>query len=93
LQGLGLKVDLIASDAIVDAEAVLATNIHEEATHPAEVEVPQSAISDVDVTEDAEVDEFMVVGVDDAMPDEALAPVTADADGAQTTDTNEEEEA
>jgi hypothetical protein len=38
LQGLGLKVDLVASDTIVDAENVLATNIHEEATHP----VPES---------------------------------------------------
>jgi hypothetical protein len=50
LQGLGLKVDLVASDQVVDAEAVLATNIHEEATHPAKVEVPALAISDIDVT-------------------------------------------
>ncbi|QQS19645.1 DNA-directed RNA polymerase subunit beta [Candidatus Saccharibacteria bacterium] len=50
LQGLGLKVDLVASDQLVDAEAVLATNIHEEATHPAIVEAPTSAISDIDVT-------------------------------------------
>ncbi len=52
LQGLGLKVDLIASDQMVDAESVLATNIHEEATHPSKVEVPTSAISDVDVTDE-----------------------------------------
>jgi DNA-directed RNA polymerase subunit beta len=52
LQGLGLKVDLVASDQVVDAEAVLATNIHEEATHPAVVEAPTSAISDIDVTEE-----------------------------------------
>ncbi|MGB3009654.1 MAG: DNA-directed RNA polymerase subunit beta, partial [Candidatus Saccharimonadales bacterium] len=50
LQGLGLKVDLVASDQVIDAEAVLATNIHEEATHPAKVEAPTSVISDVDVT-------------------------------------------
>jgi DNA-directed RNA polymerase subunit beta len=93
LQGLGLKVDLVASDEIVDAEAVLATNIHEEATHPAEVEVPQSSISDIDVTQDGEVDEFMVVGVDDEMPDEALMPVIADDEGLTTTDDNEGEEA
>ena len=57
LQGLGLKVDLIASDQLIDAESVLATNIHEEATHPADVEVPTSAISDVDVTEEESVGE------------------------------------
>jgi DNA-directed RNA polymerase subunit beta len=92
LQGLGLKVDLVASDAIVDAEAVLATNIHEEATHPAEVEVPQSAISDVDVTEDGEVDEFLVVGVDDELTDDTLAPVTADDGSTTDTEANEESE-
>jgi DNA-directed RNA polymerase subunit beta len=52
LQGLGLKVDLVHSDQVVDAEEVLATNIHEEATHPTEVEVPQAVISDIDVTEE-----------------------------------------
>ena len=45
LQGLGLKVDLVASDQLVDAESVLATNIHEEAVHPSNVEVPTSSIS------------------------------------------------
>jgi DNA-directed RNA polymerase subunit beta len=59
LQGLGLKVDLVASDQVIDAEAVLATNIHEEATHPAKVEAPTSAISDIDVTsEDAAAQGF-----------------------------------
>lgn len=57
LQGLGLKVDLVASDQMVDAEDVLATNIHEEATHPANVEAPTSAISDIDVTEEEVVAE------------------------------------
>jgi DNA-directed RNA polymerase subunit beta len=52
LQGLGLKVDLVHSDSIVDAEEVLATNIHEEAVHPAEVPIPQSAISDIDVNDE-----------------------------------------
>jgi DNA-directed RNA polymerase subunit beta len=90
LQGLGLKVDLVHSNTVVDAEAVLASNIHEEATHPAEVEVPQTSISDVDVTEEVSGDEFSVVTVDDnGSPDAAanaedLAPITAD---------NEEKEA
>ena len=65
LQGLGLKVDLVHSNTIVDAEEVLATNIHEEAAHPAVVDVPQAAISDVDVTEEAVSDEFAVVDIDD----------------------------
>jgi DNA-directed RNA polymerase subunit beta len=52
LQGLGLKVDLVHSDSIVDAEEVLATNIHEEAVHPPALAVPQAAISDIDVTEE-----------------------------------------
>ncbi len=65
LQGLCLKVDLISSDKLVDAEAVLASNIKEEASHPAEVDVPEPSASDVDVTEDAAVDEFEVVGVDE----------------------------
>jgi DNA-directed RNA polymerase subunit beta len=52
LQGLGLKVDLVAQSAVVDAEAILATNIHEEATHPSEVAVPTPIVSDIDVTEE-----------------------------------------
>ena len=62
---LALKVDLVHSDEVVDAEAVLASNIHEEATHPSEVDVPQAAISDIDVTEEAVSDEFSIVSVDD----------------------------
>ncbi len=65
LQGLGLKVDLVHSDKVVDAEEVLATSIHEEATHPAEVEVPQAAISEIDVTEETVTDEFSIVDVSD----------------------------
>jgi DNA-directed RNA polymerase subunit beta len=93
LQGLGLKVDLVHSDKVVDAEEVLATNIHEEATHPAEVDVPQAAISDVDVTEETVVEDFDdVVAADEngSVDNDDMAAVTAD-DAA--TDTNEEEEA
>jgi len=96
LQGLGLKVDLVHSNTLVDAEEVLATNIHEEATHPADVDVPQAAISDVDVTEEAVTDEFAIVDVDDDMitnnddiaatDDEDVALVAAD-------DNDESEEA
>lgn len=93
LQGLGLKVDLVHSDNIVDAEEVLATNIHEEATHPAAMDVPQSAISDIDVTEDTQGgDDFSVVETDEegnAIMDDDLVAVATDDDAA---DTNEEKE-
>jgi DNA-directed RNA polymerase subunit beta len=56
LQGLGLKVDLVASNAVVDAEAVLASNIHDEATHPADVPVPEPSIGDIDLTEEDALD-------------------------------------
>ncbi len=76
LQGLGLKVDLVTSDQLVDAEAVLAENIKNEAKNLSDVEVPASPISDVDVTEDAVIDEFDVMELDDGMPQ--AAPVTDD---------------
>ena len=74
LQGLGLKVDLVASDQVIDAEAVLATNIHEEATHPAKVEAPTSLISDVDVTEEE------VVGDGFEFEDSNGEPIVSDFD-------------
>jgi DNA-directed RNA polymerase subunit beta len=61
LQGLGLKVDLIQSNKVVDAEEILATSIRDEAAHLSEVEVPAPAISDVDVSDETAVDEFMVM--------------------------------
>jgi len=92
LQGLGLKVDLVASDAVVDAEAVLASNIRDEAEHQAEVEVPRSVISEVDVAEDATVDDFMVVDVEDELPEESLAPVVNTSNNSADDDTNTDEE-
>jgi DNA-directed RNA polymerase subunit beta len=78
LQGLGLKVDLVHSDKVVDAEEVLATSIHEEAIHPAEVEVPQAAISDIDVTEESVSDDFSVVTADDDSADDTVVATTDD---------------
>jgi DNA-directed RNA polymerase subunit beta len=103
LQGLSLKVDLVHSDKVVDAEAVLASNINDEASHPSEVAVPQASISDIDVTEEAAVSEdFAIVDVDDLSDDSAdddnvivsdddAALVLADDDNA--TDSDNEEEA
>jgi DNA-directed RNA polymerase subunit beta len=82
LQGLSLKVDLVHSDTVVDAEEVLATNIHEEATHPAEVDVPQAAISDIDVTEESVAEDFDdVVAADEngSVDNEDMALVGDDA--------------
>lgn len=88
LQGLGLKVDLVQTDKVVDAEEVLATNIHEEATHPAEVEVPQDAISDIDVTEETVGDEFSITTAEDEAAGNAMATLSRD----DTTDSSDEEE-
>ncbi|HVX56560.1 MAG TPA: DNA-directed RNA polymerase subunit beta, partial [Candidatus Saccharimonadales bacterium] len=92
LQGLGLKVDLVHSDQVVDAENVLASNIHDEATHPADVDVPQAAVSDIDVTEESNVDEFETAPVEEGAggpsADDDMALIGAD-DSATDDDTTE----
>ena len=98
LQGLGLKVDLVASDQVIDAEAVLATNIHEEATHPAKVEAPTSVISDIDVTSEEAVSQGFEFEDGDGNPiveadfeeDAAFAAVSTDDDNDMTDDEGEE---
>jgi DNA-directed RNA polymerase subunit beta len=99
LQGLGLKVDLVTSDAVIDAEEVLAENISDEARHLPEVEVPEPITSTVDVTEDAAADEFVVMELDDEMPttslvmDDQTLSSDGDDDGAAiSTATDDEEE-
>ena len=73
LQGLGLKVDLIHSDGAVDAENILAMNIKDESEHQSDVEVPQPINSEIDLTEEAEVDEFVVMNdVTDEIPSEVI---------------------
>lgn len=64
LQGLGLKVDLIKESSIVDAEAVLATNVHQEATNPSNFDVPVETEADIDVSEETIGDDFSVVNID-----------------------------
>lgn len=86
LQGLGLKVDLIESDHVVDAEEVLAENIKTEASGQSDIEVPQPEASNVDVTEEATMDEFMVLDIED----ETTSTTEASAD---TNDIDEEVEA
>lgn len=89
LQGLGLKVDLVHSDKIVDAEEVLATSVHDDGENQPEVTVPAPLASDVDVTEDAAVDEFMVM--EDVDDDMASVTAAQDDDDITVTEENEEE--
>jgi DNA-directed RNA polymerase subunit beta len=52
LQGLGLKVDLLADNEVVDAEEVLAQNIKEEAKAPVSVATDTSIIDDAVVADE-----------------------------------------
>jgi DNA-directed RNA polymerase subunit beta len=90
LQGLGLKVDLVHSDEVVDAEAVLAENIKDEAAHLSDVELPGDAQQPIDVTEEAVADEFSLLEIDDTPPGAAAAVAVADNDN--TDDDTEEKE-
>ncbi len=60
LQGLGLKVDLIKESSVVDAEDVLSTNVHDEATHQSEIVIPEDEVNDIDVSEETIGDEFSI---------------------------------
>ncbi len=68
LQGLGLKVDLITSNEVVDAEAVLAENIKDEAEHQPNLEVQPTDIQPIDVSEEETANEFVVMELDDDIP-------------------------
>jgi DNA-directed RNA polymerase subunit beta len=95
LQGLSLKVDLIHSDNVIDAEDVLAKNVKEEASHLADVDVPAPAISAIDLTEETIADDFMVLEDEGGVP--TASDTTDDSDDTAaliaTEDTNEEEAA
>jgi DNA-directed RNA polymerase subunit beta len=78
LQGLGLKVDLVTSDKVIDAEDVLATSVMQEASNPSSVAVPVPSVSDIDLTEEVATDEF-------ALEAEGMTVVETDDDGAMIT--------
>ncbi len=65
LQGLGLKVDLVTSDKVLDAENVLSLSVKDIGEHQSDLEVPQDRASDVDVTEDVSLDEFEILELSD----------------------------
>jgi DNA-directed RNA polymerase subunit beta len=92
LQGLGLKVDLVHSDKVVDAEDVLASNISDEAKHPAEVEVPQAAVSEIDVTEETVSDEFAEDDGGKKAPADALETAAVGAEDTANKETDKKEE-
>jgi DNA-directed RNA polymerase subunit beta len=92
LQGLGLKVDLVHSNKVVDAEEVLATNVRAEAENLAEVEVPAPSIADLDMSDEVvATDEFEIL--DENGQAVAVAASDDNDDDATDTDTNEGEEA
>lgn len=94
LQGLGLKVDLIDQNEVIDAEAVLAENIKDEAKSQSEVEVPAPEASNVDVTEDAKVDEFTVMELEDDIPSTTVVSSDDPADEvSEEVEVTEEKEA
>jgi DNA-directed RNA polymerase subunit beta len=64
LQGLGLKVDLLAENEIIDAEEVLARNIHEEAKSPVSISADNSAIDDAVIVDDSVASDLTIT--DDA---------------------------
>ncbi len=93
LQGLCLKVDLISSDQqVIDAEEILADNIKDEAEHLPSVDMPAPSISDIDVTQDAVTDEFVVMELSDDMPATTVMSTSDDDETAAVTADDEEEE-
>jgi DNA-directed RNA polymerase subunit beta len=91
LQGLGLKVDLVHSNKTIDAEEILADNIKSEGENQSEIDVPAPLASDVDVTEDAAIDEFQVLEMENDIATDDAALVTADDSDNNVQDENEEE--
>lgn len=78
LQGLGLKVELKTSEKNLDAEEVLAETIKEEGEDQSDVEVPAAPVSEVDVTDDATVDEFDVIELDDTLHEDQTSEEVTD---------------
>lgn len=64
LQGLGLKVDLLAEGKVIDAETILAANIKDEAKHAPVVEPPKAEIDNADITEAAVAEDFSAMEIE-----------------------------
>jgi len=73
LQGLGLKVDLLANDKVIDAEEILAENIKAESkAAPVTTPVPVT-VDDTNVTEEAVEHEIMMMD-EDGPKSQGLSP-------------------
>jgi DNA-directed RNA polymerase subunit beta len=93
LQGLGLKVDLVASDKLVDAEAILAGNIKDESDHQSIVDAPVNPISDIDVTDEEAASEGFEFEEGDLNTEETVdATPESDEEFVPVFDTEENEE-
>lgn len=90
LQGLGLKVDLLQDNKIIDAETILAQNTKYEAAHAAEVEAPPTVVNDTDVTEAAVADEFSGVHLDDGLAEDVPSMSEDDLADDSTVETTDE---
>jgi hypothetical protein len=69
---------LVQTNQVVDAEDVLSGNIQDEAANVSDVEVPQSEISDIDVTEESEISDsdFSIITSDEDMDEVSVAADT-----------------
>ncbi|HET9850659.1 MAG TPA: DNA-directed RNA polymerase subunit beta [Candidatus Saccharimonadales bacterium] len=72
LQGLGLKVDLLAEDHVIDAEQVLAQNIKDEAHSAPSVKEDKDTVDDAQITEEAVAEELALM----EEVEEGAVPVT-----------------
>lgn len=88
LQGLSLKVDLMSSNEVIDAENILAENIKDEAAHQAEVDVPKPVVS-TDMSDDVTEDEFEAMGLEEVLPTE---PTSDDPALVAADDTDDQKE-
>jgi DNA-directed RNA polymerase subunit beta len=85
LQGLGLKVDLLAQNEVIDAEEVLAQNIKEEAKSPVVI-ASNSPADDAAITDDTVADDL-------ALAEEGLSITDAETEVENLENRTIEEEA
>jgi DNA-directed RNA polymerase subunit beta len=91
LQGLSLKVDLITSTAVIDAEDVLATSVMQEANDPPVVDVPAPSISDIDLSEEVSASEFEEMTIEESDTADDAITITISDDSADDDMTIDEE--
>lgn len=90
LQGLGLKVDLMAHDKVIDAEQILAENIKDEAKNAPSIAQPASDASSTstDVTTDDLTDDFVGMTEEESPP--TLEEVAQEDEAVNVNKTGEE---